>query len=79
MCAQIAGARSAGAATSLLMLAGNAGGVVVVLAMPLVKGEGTDYRAAVLFMVSLLALALFLGFFAEETFVKAPRDAAAAS
>jgi MFS family permease len=38
VCAQIAGASSAGAATSLVMLAGNAGGVVVVLAMGAVKG-----------------------------------------
>jgi cyanate permease len=67
MCAQLAGARSAGAATSLLMLAGNAGGVVVIVAMPLVKGSGSDYHAAVLLMAALLAITVMLAFAAPET------------
>ncbi len=66
-CAQIAGARSAGAATSLVMLAGNAGGVVVVLAMERVKGPGQDFQPAVVLLVALLATALVLALRAPET------------
>ena len=78
MCTQLAGAARAGAATGLLMLAGNAGGVVVIVAMPLVKGEGTDYFPAVVLMMALMAVALGLGMLAPETFRQqepAPRPA----
>jgi predicted MFS family arabinose efflux permease len=78
MCSQIAGARSAGAATSLLMLTGNAGGVLVVLAMPLVKGQGTDFRASILLMTALLGLTLLLAFRAPETFAYSTSEAPAA-
>ncbi|WP_224367930.1 MFS transporter [Hyalangium versicolor] len=71
MSAQVAGARAAGAATSLLMLAGNVGGVVVIVAMPLVKGEGSDFRPAVVLMVALLALTTVLAMLAPETFSQA--------
>jgi predicted MFS family arabinose efflux permease len=66
-CAQIAGARAAGAATSLVMLAGNAGGVVVVLAMERVKGAGQDFQPAVVLLVALLAATLVLALRARET------------
>jgi predicted MFS family arabinose efflux permease len=66
-CAQIAGARSAGAATSLVMLAGNAGGVVVVVAMERVKGDGQDFQPAVLLLVALLAATLVLALRARES------------
>jgi predicted MFS family arabinose efflux permease len=66
MCAQVAGARAAGAATSLLMLAGNAGGVVVILAMDAVK-SGKDFHPSVLLLVGLLALTLALALLAPET------------
>ena len=66
MCAQVAGARAAGAATSLLMLAGNAGGVAVILAMDAVK-SGKDFHPAVLLLVGLLALTLALSLLAPET------------
>jgi predicted MFS family arabinose efflux permease len=69
MSAQLAGARNAGAATGLLMLAGNAGGVVVVVAMPLVKG-GADYHGAVWLMTALLLVTLLLALLAPETFRK---------
>jgi predicted MFS family arabinose efflux permease len=69
VCAQIAGASSAGAATSLVMLAGNGGGVVVVIAMGAVKGEGSDFRPAVVLMAALLAIALALSSRVKETFV----------
>lgn len=69
MCAFVAGARSAGAATSLVTLTGNAGGVLVALAVPLVKGRSHDFESSILMMVALLALALVLAFFVPETFV----------
>jgi predicted MFS family arabinose efflux permease len=65
-CAKIAGARSAGATTSLVMLAGNAGGVVVVLAMERVKGDGHDFQPAILLLVALLATTLLLGLRVRE-------------
>lgn len=69
MCAFVAGPRSAGAATSLVTLTGNAGGVLVALAVPLVKSDSRDFEASILMMVALLALALGLGLFVPETFV----------
>ena len=70
MCAQVAGQRAAGAATSLLMLAGNAGGVAVILAMDAVKA-GKDYHPAVLLMVGLLAVTLVVAAaLAPETYPK---------
>jgi predicted MFS family arabinose efflux permease len=65
--AQLAGARSAGAATSLLMLAGNAGGVVVILAMPMVKGAGPSFQRAVVLLLGLLAVTTALALAAPET------------
>jgi len=70
MCSQLAGARSAGAATGLLTLAGNAGGVVVIVAMPAIKGGGTDFHPAVMLLVALLALATLLAALAPETFTR---------
>jgi predicted MFS family arabinose efflux permease len=66
MCAQLAGARAAGAATSLLMMAGNAGGVAVIVAMPLVS-HGGNFHGAVLLMTALLATTALLGLIAPET------------
>jgi predicted MFS family arabinose efflux permease len=66
MSAQIAGARSAGSATSLLMLAGNAGGTLVILAMPMVNSGGTFHRA-VLLLVGLMAVTFALALAAPET------------
>ncbi|MCI0572061.1 MAG: MFS transporter [Myxococcaceae bacterium] len=68
MSSQVAGPRAAGAATSLLMLAGNAGGVVVILAMPMVKGAGPDFHPAVLLLVGLLGVTSALAILAPETF-----------
>lgn len=58
--AQLAGVRRAGAATSLLMLAGNAGGVALILAVPELKGAGGDYAGAVLLMAGSLVVAAAL-------------------
>jgi cyanate permease len=70
MCAQVAGPRHAGAATSLLMLAGNAGGVTMILAMDGVK-RGADFQPAVLLVMSLLAVTLVAAAaLAPETFAR---------
>lgn len=60
MCAAIAGEKAAGAATGLLMLFGNAGGVVVVMLMEAAKGEATTWERAtyVLYAVVVLAIAI---------------------
>jgi predicted MFS family arabinose efflux permease len=71
MSTQLTGASLAGAATSLLMLAGNVGGVVVIVAMPLVKGEGSDFHPAVVLLVVLLGLTTLLAMRAPETFSRA--------
>ena len=60
MSGQLAGPAAAGAATSLLMLAGNAGGVAVVVAMPLIKGDRVDYQPAIVLLVALLAVTVAL-------------------
>ncbi len=71
MTSALAGARLAGAATSVLMLFGNAGGVVVILVMPLLK-QGDDYARPALLLVGLLATATALALTAKETAVRAP-------
>ncbi|MHB8873466.1 MAG: hypothetical protein ACYC8T_07235 [Myxococcaceae bacterium] len=68
MSAQLAGAERAGAATSLLMLFGNAGGVVVILAVPFVKSAGGSYGPAVALFVALMLVAVVLAILAPETF-----------
>jgi predicted MFS family arabinose efflux permease len=70
MCSQLAGARRAGSATSLLMMAGNLGGVVVIVAVPLIKGDDPNLHRGVLLMTALLVLTLLLTFRAPETFVR---------
>lgn len=67
MCAQLAGPAAAGRATSILMMAGNAGGVVVIVAMPLVKGGAADFQRAVVLLVALLGVTTVLALFAPET------------
>lgn len=66
MTSSLAG-RLAGAATAVLMLLGNAGGVVVIVVMPLLK-EGQSYDRAVLLLVGLLAVATALAATARETY-----------
>lgn len=77
MCAQLAGMHAAGSATSLLMLAGNAGGVAVIVAMPAVKGAGPDYGPAVWLLVALLGLTTALALLLPETFARRRDDGAA--
>ncbi len=69
MCEEIAGADKAGAATGLLMLAGNAGAVVVIVLMPLVNGENVIWTNAIYLMLCLLIITLTLVMGAlKETF-----------
>lgn len=56
MCSELAGERLAGSATSILMLAGNAGGVLVIVAMVMLK-DGDRWGPAVLLLFGLLAAA----------------------
>jgi predicted MFS family arabinose efflux permease len=71
MCEEIAGNEKAGAATGLLMMAGNAGAVVVIAAMPLINGEGSVWTNSIYLMLALMivALVLVVGFL-KETFGK---------
>ncbi len=71
MCEEISGPEKAGAATGLLMLAGNAGGVVMIVLMPVVNGENTVWTNAIYLMLALLiiTLAMVLGPL-KETFNK---------
>jgi predicted MFS family arabinose efflux permease len=64
--AQLAGAEAAGASSSLLLLAGNAGGVLVVLAVPLVRGGATDFHRPTILLTALLAVTLLLATRAPE-------------
>lgn len=77
MCVELSGRRCAGFATAVLMLLGNAGGVVVIVAMQLAKGEGASFRPAVVLLLGLLLLALALAARVGETFHRRPRLAQA--
>lgn len=68
MSAEQAGPRLAGSATGILMLTGNAGGVIVIIAMQVVKGDAPTWHGAVLLMVGLLVLTLLLSVLLKETF-----------
>jgi predicted MFS family arabinose efflux permease len=68
MSSELAGPRLAGSATGILMLTGNAGGVIVIIAMQLVKGEAPTWHSSVLLMLALLGVALVLAGVVSETF-----------
>ncbi len=61
LCGELAGPAAAGNAMGILMLAGNAGGVVVIVAMPLVRGDAPDFLPAVWLLFALLVLGLAIG------------------
>ncbi|MEO8760439.1 MAG: MFS transporter [Bacteroidia bacterium] len=60
MCEEIAGSEKAGTATGILMMAGNAGGVVVIALMPIINGANTFWNNSIYLMIALLAVALTL-------------------
>lgn len=68
MCVELSGRACAGLATAMLMLLGNAGGVVVIIAMQLVKGDDPSFRPAVVLLLAVLVLAIGLGLRVRETF-----------
>ncbi len=70
MCEAESGAEKAGTATGVLMLAGNAGAVVVIILMPLVKGDEALWTNAIYLMIVLLVLTLLLAFRLKETSTK---------
>jgi hypothetical protein len=79
MSAQVAGAARAGGATSLLMLCGNAGGVLVIVAVPLLKDWGGSHRPAIAMFIVLLAIAVGLVALGPETMGRPPAGGGATS
>ncbi len=71
MCEEMAGIEKAGAATGLLMMAGNAGAVVVIALMPIIIGENALWTNAIYLMLALISIALiFIIGFLKESFIK---------
>lgn len=54
MCEEMAGIEKAGMATGILMLAGNAGAVVVIILMPIVNGDSNMWTNAIYLMLALM-------------------------
>ncbi len=65
-----AGKQKAGASTGLIMLFGNAGGIVVIAAMQMLNNDGENWMPAIYFCVAILALASIFSLFMKETFKK---------
>jgi predicted MFS family arabinose efflux permease len=74
MCAELSGEEQAGAATGFLMMAGNAGGVAVSVAMVLVKGDEPTFIRAVWLLLGVLLAAALPAFWVPETFGGAARN-----
>lgn len=68
MCEEASGPEKAGTATGVLMLAGNAGAVVVIVLMPLVKGDAVLWTNAVYLMLALVVVTLVYALRIKETF-----------
>lgn len=65
---EFAGREKAGSATGLLMLFGNAGGVVVGVAMDAVKAGPRDWSYAIYLLLGTIAFSLVLALFTAESF-----------
>lgn len=71
MCEEMASIEKAGTATGLLMMAGNAGGVVLIFIMPVIIGGNSLWTNAIYLMIALIIVALiFIIGFLKESFVK---------
>ncbi len=70
MCEEVSGPEKAGTATGVLMLAGNAGAVFVIVIMPLVKGEAVLWTNAIYLMIVLVLITLIYALRIKETFPK---------
>ena len=68
MSEELAGPERAGAAAGVLMLAGNAGGVIVPLIMEQLHSEAAGWMPAVYLLIGILAAVLLLAFLVPETF-----------
>ncbi len=70
MCEEMAGNEKAGSATGILMLAANAGAVIVIILMPVVNGDAPIWTNAIYLMLvfMVITLALVVGKL-KETFV----------
>jgi len=68
MCSECVGEAWAGSATGILMLAGNAGGVVVTLAMVWIKGGAPTFRPAVHLLFATLVVTVALALVMSETY-----------
>lgn len=70
MSEEIAGVEKAGVATGMLMLAGNAGGVVIIVLMPLVNGSNSTWINAIYLMMGLMLVSFTVALTGlKETFV----------
>ena len=68
MCSEIAGKALAGSATGILMLTGNAGAVVMIIAMEAVKGDSPSFFPAVVLMIVVLAVTITTSLLVPETY-----------
>ena len=69
MCSEVAGSAHAAVATGILMLMGNAGGVIVILAMEWIKGDSPSFERSILMLLGLLVIGLGMAFRIKETYV----------
>ncbi|MFO0595161.1 MAG: MFS transporter [Myxococcaceae bacterium] len=67
MCAANAGEADAGSATGLLMMFGNAGGVIIAVLMVVVKGDAPTFERAEVLLAVTIALAIVAGVVVKET------------
>lgn len=68
MTSELAGAASAGFATGILMMMGNAGGVVVAVTMAVLKGDGPSTASSVALLLGTLVGSVVLAALVRETF-----------
>jgi cyanate permease len=65
---ELAGPVLAGSATGLLMLCGNAGAVLVIIAMEMIKGDSPTFDRAIVFLIILLLIAVLAAIRLKETY-----------
>lgn len=74
-----AGKNRAGASTGLLMLSGNLGGIVTIMGMQMLKGEGTTWSPAIYLCMGMLVFAILMAFVLKDTFHRTTKPAASNS
>jgi predicted MFS family arabinose efflux permease len=67
MCSAVAGEKAAGAATGLIMLFGNAGGVAVTLGMVAAKGDAPTFERGVDVLYAVVIVGIVIAFALKET------------